>query len=98
MQILIVELRACLPKSLGAIHSKVGVAQNIVGTGIGRGARCNANASACVNRLPVDEERDSQSLLNPIGNPDRVTRIDDCGYQDRKLISASRASVSLQCS
>src|SRR5438270_5678189 len=77
-----------LAEGFRLIHSRVGVAQKVLGGFIVRIRKCYTDADGCKSLISPQVEWLRQMLLYPVRDLDSFSGILDTVKQDRKLISA----------
>ena len=82
------DLAARLAHLLGAVHRRVGVAQQRVGIVLAGPAEAHADAGADVAALAVEDQRLAQGLGQAARHPERVALARDAGQQDGELVAA----------
>jgi hypothetical protein len=83
------DLAASLAELLGAVHGRIGVAQQRVRVdAFARRAAGDADARRDVARLALDDQRIAQGLGEPAGDAQRVVLADHAGQQHGELVAA----------
>ena len=82
------DLAARLAHLLGAVHRRVGVAQQRVRIMLAGSAEADANTGGHVAALAVEHERLVQGLGQAARHPERVGLAGDAGQQDGELVAA----------